>query len=667
MGFFPTLFNRRSARPGPTDDYWYMPFGGSTKAGVQVTESNALKYLAVLTCVTLVAGDIMRLPFSVMQKNKDGSRARVYEHPLDDLLHNAPNPETASSSWRESKQSHLMLWGNTYDYISKDKPGRTRQLWQFDEPHKMKVRRLSEDVVLMGPDGEKRKHKAKDLVYEYEKVTYRHSEIFHIPGFGFNGITGISMIGLAREAVARGLASEEFQSKFFGEGTHPSVVVSLPPEAQLGEDEEKYKEALKKSIAGLKNAHGIAVFGNGEKVDRLTMNLDDAQYLETQIDNRAQVAAIYHVPLHMLNISGSNTNYNNTEQEVRAYVNRCLSHWTIRWEQLGNLRLLTPEDRRKRLYCKMDLKGLLVGDIKDRTEFNKTLFNSGYPLNKILEREDMNPVPGGDQGYIQLNMVPVDQVGKIQQQKVTPKKEKKSIRSATENRSIQIRDRITKRYYPLIENIAEKLVSREAEAVKAQVAKYRSQRDVVDDLSDWLEDFYSGFSQEVKDEIGPVFRSFSEAIMDAAKDEIGQEEDVDIDKFVSDYVDRYAERHTESSQGQLIALLRGEIEDLEIRVDEWRDSRPEKIAVNESNRLSNGIFTFVAWGAGLQTVLRNRGPKTCPFCRSLEGTVSSPTKPIVSDGDEVEPKGTDDPPMKIRGTKYHVPIHRNCDCFMSII
>ena len=47
----------------------------------------------------------------------------------------------------------------------------------------------------------------------------------------------------------------------------------------MGEGEKEYKEKLKASFAGLKNAHGIAVFANGEEIDQLTMPLKDAQFL----------------------------------------------------------------------------------------------------------------------------------------------------------------------------------------------------------------------------------------------------------------------------------------------------------------------------------------------------------------------------------------------------
>jgi hypothetical protein len=109
-------------------------------------------------------------------------------------------------------------------------------------------------------------------------------------------------------------------------------------------------------------------------------------------------------------------------------------------------------------------------------------------------------------------------------------------------------------------------------------------------------------------------------------------------------------------------------EEMSIRADEWSERRPEKIASDEGVRASSYMFQTVAFSFGLSTVLRNRGPKTCPFCQSLAGKrVSKGGKPLLSDGDLLEGKGTDDPPMKIRGSKFHPPIHQKCDCYLSII
>ena len=139
----------------------------------------------------------------------------------------------------------------------------------------------------------------------------------------------------------------------------------------------------------------------------------------------------------------------------------------------------------------------------------------------------------------------------------------------------------------------------------------------------------------------------------------------DLERFIDDYSTRYAERHTESSLGQLTALLKEDLDALEVRVDEWAETRPEKIASNETIRASNAVYQAVAFGAGLTTVWKIRGAKTCPFCKSLAGKRVASGQSFVDDGDELNPDGAE-APMKIRGMKAHPPLHRGCDCYLGI-
>ena len=94
MPLLPT-FKRAKA---PSDDYWYYPVGVQNAAGVPVDEHTAIKYLTVSSCVSLIAGDIGRLPLNLYRKRADGGKDLVTDHKLYDLLHNAPNQSTTSFS-----------------------------------------------------------------------------------------------------------------------------------------------------------------------------------------------------------------------------------------------------------------------------------------------------------------------------------------------------------------------------------------------------------------------------------------------------------------------------------------------------------------------------------------------------------------------------------------
>ncbi|MCP4607543.1 MAG: hypothetical protein GY845_02345, partial [Planctomycetes bacterium] len=256
--------------------------------------------------------------------------------------------------------------------------------------------------------------------------------------------------------------------------------------------------------------------------------------------------------------------------------------------------------------------GLLRGDAAARSSYYNQMFMiGGITQNEIRSKENMNPIEGGDVAYVPLNMIPIDQVG--QETPEEPQEEKKS----RESRSIVVRDRITKQYLPLLRKSAQKIINLEGNALKKQLKKHRKQR-AKEPLQQWLDKFYIDMPEKIKREMGPVFKAFSEAIRSAAQDEIGK--DTDISKFVADYIDRYADRHTESSQGPLVSLLGGEIDDLEARVDEWAETRADKIAASETLFLSDAIYEQVAMPVGVKTTWRTEN-RDISKLRELEANI----------------------------------------------
>ena len=75
------------------DDYWYEPIAIPSLTGVNVDESEALKYVTVWACVRLISETIASLPLHVYRKRKDGGKEKATDHPLYELLHHKPNPE----------------------------------------------------------------------------------------------------------------------------------------------------------------------------------------------------------------------------------------------------------------------------------------------------------------------------------------------------------------------------------------------------------------------------------------------------------------------------------------------------------------------------------------------------------------------------------------------
>jgi len=657
--------NARSKTPAPTHDFWYSTPGVTTLAGVPLSERDALKYLTVYGCVALIAGDIARLPLHVYKKRKSGGKDVAYDHWLYDFIHTKPNPHTTSFAWRESALLHLLLWGDHYTYIERNLAGGVKALWQKPDPNTILPKRVGNQIK-----------------YEFLDVPGRildSEEVFHIPGLGFNGLKGLSVLATVQEALKLGMSAERFGANFFEQGTHPSAVLEM--DGYVGQNRKEYLAALKAGYQGLGKTHEVLLLEYGMKWKPLTMPLNDSQFLETRQFQKTEICGFYAVPPHKVAIHGENSNYSNLEQENASYVDSCLMRWITRFEANINTQLLTEKDRRVGYFAEFLVQGLLRGDSAARSEYYNKMFKIGaITPNEIREKENMNPIAGGDQAFVMLNLVPLDKAEEMAESQIAPEPEPeqepeppvteeeaerlidwaKNTKHRKEYRSIVARDRIANRFEPLIKDAAQAIVSRETIAIKRKLG---ARADDTQGFAKWLEEYYNDFPEYIRFKIGGVLRAYMLAIIDEAVAEIGTDAP-DLDTDIAGYIDGYAQRHTNSSLAQMVALLdEGDIGEVEKRADEWHEKRADKIATDEKVRANGAAYSIAVFAAGLSVAWRIRGKDTCPYCTSLNGKTIKRNQAFVKSGDTIKGDGQDE--MKVYGLKTHPPLHGGCDCYLS--
>jgi len=311
--------------------------------------------------------------------------------------------------------------------------------------------------------------------------------------------------------------------------------------------------------------------------------------------------------------------------------------------------------------------------------------------NEIRAKENMNPldVDEADQTFVMLNLIKLEdspsagELGAATPGKTEPDEDvepepgsKEGLRRffmKTENRSIVTRDRIVKRYIPLLRDAAEAVVAKEARTLKSQIGKVDYKTNSIKNLKarraaisaglqDFIDDFYKDFPEYIETKMGPVLRALMAAISDEANIEAGT--DADISDEVQDYIETFAKRYVYSSHGQLQALFDGDIDALAERVDEWSEKRSNKVVNDESVRASSAAYAFVTFAAGMMLRWRIRGKDTCPYCKSLNGERMAKGGAFVKPGQKIEPNG--EPPMRVYGLKQHPPLHQGCDCYVTM-
>jgi HK97 family phage portal protein len=237
-------------------------------SGIAVDELKAMQTSAVYACVRVIAETVASLPLFLYKKEKE-SKIKAYQHPLYEVLHDMPNCENTSFCFREAMMASLLLYGNAYARIIRDKNGHVIELWYL-KPNLMTVDR---------DKGTKKLKYTYTDDNDFKTYEFKSEQIFHIPGLSFNGIKGISPIDQAREAIGLAIATEEFSAKFFANGARPGGVLEHPG---IVKNPDKLRESWNQVYQGTRNSHKVAVLEEGLKYHEIGIPPEQAQFLQTR-------------------------------------------------------------------------------------------------------------------------------------------------------------------------------------------------------------------------------------------------------------------------------------------------------------------------------------------------------------------------------------------------
>ena len=371
---------------------------GAAASGKNVTEETAIQISTVYACVRVLAETIASLPLNVYESDGKGGSRIAENHPLEYLLHDAPNEEMTSFIWREQMMTQILLRGNSYSQIVRNGKTAIMSIYPL----------LSSNMTVDRDD-------SGALTYKYQMadentITLSPAEVLHIPGMGFDGIMGYSPIALMKTTLGLTLAAEEYGSKVFGNGATPAGVLTHPNRLK---DPEKLRNAWNAAYGGSANAGKIAILEEGMKFERISMPNSEAQFLETRKFQVSEICRIYRVPPHMVG-DLEHATFSNIEHQSISFAVHTIRPWLVRIEQSMNKALFSKNERGK-YFVKFNMDGLMRGDYKSRMEGYAIARQNGWmSADDIRGLENLNPIgaaKGGEEYLVNGNMIPIKQAG----------------------------------------------------------------------------------------------------------------------------------------------------------------------------------------------------------------------------------------------------------------
>lgn len=361
--------------------------GYETSSGQRVTTTSAMQQLVVFNCVRVLAESIGMLPCRLM-KQTEMVRLPATGHRLYPLLSMAPNGYMTSQEFWEMLVACLCLRGNFYAY---------------------KVEALGNVVELLplNPDIVQPKLN-DDWTVEYKvdfktgQKTLSQKEIWHVRLFTLDGLNGLNPIAYARQTLGLGQAMDAHAGKLFTNGAVTSGV--LRTEQTLTDEAfARLKEEFQGEHMGAANAYKPMILEMGLDWKPISLNAQDAQFIESKRMTEAQLCGLFRVPPHLVANMDKMT-LNNVEQMGMNFVNYSLVPIITRVEHRIQVGLLNEKDRLTH-YAKFNAGALMRGDMKGRFDaYAKGIQWSILCPNECRDLEDMNPREGGDVYLTPLNM-----------------------------------------------------------------------------------------------------------------------------------------------------------------------------------------------------------------------------------------------------------------------
>lgn len=363
----------------------------------------ALQLSTVWACIRLIAETISTLPLITYERTEtDGRDTRkvARQHPLYALLHDSPNADMTAVEFWEAVLSGLLLWGNAYVLILRNGQGTIIALYPLN-PAAVTVRRT----------------KSGALSYLYAtpagQVEYGENNIWHVKGFGTDGLCGLSPISTGWRSMAGAAAAEVASSHLYTNQMRPAAVVSVK-EFLAPDQRAQMKTKVMGAVFGSVQSGQLQLLEGGMEYKQLTMNPVDAQMLETRQYSVEDLCRWFGVPPAMIGHGTAVSNWGTGREQINmGFLQYVLRPYLVRIEQGIKKSLMTPAER-LRYFAEYSLEGLLRADTQARAQFYSTMVQNGLKnRNECRALENDPPYEGGDEFTVQSNLIPLTLLGKI--------------------------------------------------------------------------------------------------------------------------------------------------------------------------------------------------------------------------------------------------------------
>lgn len=381
---------------------WMIDLFRSATGSPRVTAHQIASTSAGWYSLNKICGHVGQLPLNCHRRIEGGSEIDR-SHPGHQLMRVKPNPYQRPNYFKETTQTHALLWGNGRAFINRVNgvpvelipmlPDRT--VCCLIEGVKYHITQPKKDSTF--------EHEANGQRINWEKVTdprytvvVNDDDVFHVPGLGFDGIEGKSLMSVASESFGISVHADKRANKQVQSGFGARLLLEAPKGAFRNQDDaEKFLRQFREKHEAGADSETVGMLREGMEANILQMSNKDAQFLETRRQQREEAALWFCIESIL---GDGQTSYNSLEMKNLSYLSNCLMRWLVKWEEEANAKLLTLAERTSQShYFKFNVASLLRADFQTTvTTLGQGIASRIFSPNEARQKLEMNPYDGGD-------------------------------------------------------------------------------------------------------------------------------------------------------------------------------------------------------------------------------------------------------------------------------
>lgn len=364
------------------------PHTGAWQQNKELAVQDVLGFYSAYACVTLIAGDMGKMPIKLVEEGADGIWRKVSDGSPYWKVLKKPNRFQVRSKFVQQWLISKLTRGNAYALKVRDQRGIVIELYILDPGRVTPLVSESGDVFYQ--------LKRDDLSGVGDDLTVPAREIIHdtmIPLY--HPLVGVSPIYACGMSAGHGLKIQNSAAQFFEKGARPGGVLTAP--GAIGDDTAtRIKEHWDSNYSGV-NAGKVAVLGDGLKFEPMSSTAIDSQLIEQLKLTAEQVCSAFHVPAYKVGV-GPTPTYANAQVLNQIYYSDCLQALIEDAEASLDYGLELPN----RYGTEFDLEYLLLMDSETQVKVAAEGIKAGAVApNEGRKRLNLEPVEGGDTPYLQ--------------------------------------------------------------------------------------------------------------------------------------------------------------------------------------------------------------------------------------------------------------------------